>query len=295
MTFTDVARTAGITKYQAQEIIVGIVNAAAEERDLSAVTSVCIDETSKSRGHAYVTLVADTNTRAVIDVQPGRGAETVAAFCHTLEQHGGKRESITDVCVDMSPAFLKGIADQLPRANVTIDKFHVLQHAHAALDTTRRREGKDAAALKGKRWLLQKSHESLSASEHDDLYSIIRRMTSLRTARAWMYKEQLRNILSHTQPDIVEPYLRRWCAAVMRSKVEPMKDVVRMIRRHWCQIINWTNSRITNGFLESLNGVFQAAKRKARGFREFRTIRAVIFLLAGKLDFSGINPHVLPT
>ena len=178
---------------------------------------------------------------------------------------------------------------------MTIDKFHVLQHAHAALDTTRRREGKDAAALKGKRWLLQKSHESLSASEHDDLYSIIRRMTSLRTARAWMYKEQLRNILSHTQPDIVEPYLRRWCAAVMRSKVEPMKDVVRMLRRHWCQIINWTNSRITNGFLESLNGVFQAAKRKARGFSEFRTIRAVIFLLAGKLDFSAINPHVLPT
>src|SRR5208337_3481691 len=87
MTFADVARMAGISKYQAQEIIVGTVDAAAEERDLSAVTSVCIDETSKSRGHSYVTLVADTNTRAVIDVQPGRGAQTVAAFCATLERH----------------------------------------------------------------------------------------------------------------------------------------------------------------------------------------------------------------
>jgi len=295
MTFTDAARTAKITQYQAQEIIVGSVAAAAEKRDLSAVEAVCIDETSKSRGHAYITLVADTKTHAVIDVQPGRGSETIAAFCATLAQHGGAREKITDVCVDMSPAFLKGIAEYLPRAFVTIDKFHVIQHAHVALDKTRRREGKnEGTVLKGMRWVLQKSHESLSAAEHDDLNGILRRMTSLRTARAWMYKEQLRNILSHTNPGVVDKLLRRWCASVMRSKVEPMKDVVRMIRRHWDQIVNWTRSRITNGFLESLNGVFQTAKRKARGFQDFRTIRAVIFLLSGKLDFTVVNPHVLP-
>ncbi|MFN8961053.1 MAG: transposase, partial [Betaproteobacteria bacterium] len=50
-------------------------------------------------------------------------------------------------------------------------------------------------------------------------------------------------------------------------------------------------SRQTNGFLEAINGLFQAAKRRARGFTRLSTIRTVIFLIAGKLDFTAINPH----
>ena len=55
----------------------------------------------------------------------------------------------------------------------------------------------------------------------------------------------------------------------------------------------WTRSRQTNGFLEAINGLFQAAKRKARGFGRFKTIRMVIFLIAGKLDFTKINPNMV--
>jgi transposase len=79
----------------------------------------------------------------------------------------------------------------------------------------------------------------------------------------------------------------------MRSKVEPMKEVARLIRNHLEGIVAWAQSRQTNGFLEALNGLFQAAKRKARGYRNLDTIRTVIFLLAGKLDFSRLNPHAL--
>ena len=77
----------------------------------------------------------------------------------------------------------------------------------------------------------------------------------------------------------------------MRSKVEPMKDVARMIRNHVDGIVAWTQTRQTNGFIEAINGLFQAAKRKARGFVRFDTMRTVLFLLAGKLDFGNINPH----
>ena len=75
------------------------------------------------------------------------------------------------------------------------------------------------------------------------------------------------------------------------SKVEPMKDVARMIRRHFDGIIAWAQTRRTIGFMEALNGVFQAAKRKARGFTRFSTMRTVIYLIAVKLDVSLINPH----
>ena len=89
--------------------------------------------------------------------------------------------------------------------------------------------------------------------------------------------------------------LQHWCTNVMRSKVEPMKYVARMVRTHLEGIVAWAQTRQTNGFLEALNGLFQAAKRKARGYGRFRTIRTVIFLIAGKLDFSGFNPHIQPT
>ena len=85
--------------------------------------------------------------------------------------------------------------------------------------------------------------------------------------------------------------LARWCTNVMRSKVDPMKEVAAMIRKHVDGIVAWTQTRRTNGFIEAINGLFQAAKRKARGYTRFNTMKTVLFLIAGKLDFSSINPH----
>jgi transposase len=112
-----------------------------------------------------------------------------------------------------------------------------------------------------------------------------------RTARAWLYREQLREILDRKQINVVSAMLKRWCTNVKRSKVEPMKQVARMIAKHFDGIIAWAQTRQTNGFLEAINGLFQAAKRKARGYGTFQTMRVVIFLVAGNLNFSAINPN----
>jgi transposase len=85
--------------------------------------------------------------------------------------------------------------------------------------------------------------------------------------------------------------LKQWCANVLRSKVAPMREVASMIRRHFDGIVAWTQTRQTNGFIEALNGLFQAAKRKARGYTRFAMMRTVLFLIAGKLDFTRINLH----
>jgi transposase len=85
--------------------------------------------------------------------------------------------------------------------------------------------------------------------------------------------------------------LQRWCTCVMRSKVEPMKEAAALVRCHLEGIVAWAQTRQTNAFLEALNGLFQAAKRRARGFTRFETIRTVIFLIAGRLDFHAVNPH----
>lgn len=137
-----------------------------------------------------------------------------------------------------------------------------------------------------------KDRERLGTEAREELDTLLCRLTTLRTARAWLYREQLREILDRKQINVVRSMLQQWCINVMRSKVEPMKEVAQLIRRHLEGIVAWAQTRQTNGFLEALNGLFQAAKRKARGYGRASTIRTVVFLLAGKLDFSTINPHV---
>ena len=111
------------------------------------------------------------------------------------------------------------------------------------------------------------------------------------TARAWAYKEKLRLAMEHKQVNVLRRVLQHWCTCVMRSKIDAMKKVAAMIGAHLEGIVAWAQTRQTNGFLEALNGLFQAAKRRARGFVRLPTIRTVIFLIAGKLDFQAINPH----
>jgi transposase len=142
------------------------------------------------------------------------------------------------------------------------------------------------------RWTLLKHRSKLSIAQRSELDTLLSHLTTTRTARTWQYREQLREILTRRQPTVVRILLRQWCTNVRRSKVEPMKQVAELIRNHFEGILAWVITRQTNGFLEAINGLFQAAKRKARGYGRFRTIRTVIFLIAGKLDFSSLNPYV---
>ncbi|SIT49035.1 transposase [Paraburkholderia ribeironis] len=252
MPFAAVARIVNLSWHQVHAVCSRYVELALAAANLSDVSTVAIDETSYRRGHEYLTLVADMQARRVVFVTPGQ---------------------VTSVSIDMSPAFIKGVGEHLPNARLTFDKFHVVAHASKALDTVRRQQQKADPELKGMRWTL------------------LRQYATKRTARAWLYREQLREILERKQIHVVSEMLRQWCSNVMRSKVEPMKDVARLIRRHFDGIVAWAQTRQTNGFIEAINGLFQAAKRKARGYTHFTTMRTVLFLIAGKLDFSSFNAH----
>jgi transposase len=285
------ARIVGESRHRVAAICERYVEAALALTDLSAVREVAIDETSRARGHDYVSLMADAKERRVIAVAPGRSIETVDALVAEIESHGATAAQIESVSIDMSPAFIKGVTERLPDARITFDKFHVVWHANTAVDRMRRIEQRTDRSLKGLRWTLLKDRSRLPENDAAELDALIARMPTVRTARAWSYKEQLRDILERKQINVVRSMLAHWCTCVMRSKVEPMKDVARMIRRHVEGIIAWAQTRQTNGFLEALNGLFQSAKRRARGFTRLSTIRTVIFLIAGKLDFRMVNPH----
>ncbi len=155
----------------------------------------------------------------------------------------------------MSPAFIKGVGKHLPRARITFDKFHVIAHASTAVDQVRRIDQKTDPTLKGMRWALLKDRDRLSAASRIDLDALIAKAASRRTARAWLCRGRLREILDRKQINVVSRLLKQWCSNVLRSKVEPMKEVARMVRSHFDGIVAWTQTRQTNGFIEALNGL----------------------------------------
>lgn len=292
MTFTGVARITGLSVHRVMAVCDRYVNTAVGAANFSEVRRLAIDETSRAKGHDYVSLFADADERKVLYVAEGREAQTVAGFAANLRAHQGKPTQIESISIDMSPAFIAGVEEHFPNAQITFDKFHVISHASDAITETRREEQKLDPTLKGLRWVLLTDRAKLSGAQRAELDALLAHMTTKRTARAWQYREQLREILSRKQPNVVRALLKQWCTNVRRSKVEPMKEVASMILNHFEGVLAWVNSRLTNGFLEAINGLFQAAKRKARGYVRFRTIRTVIFLIAGKLDFSKLNPYL---
>jgi transposase len=293
MPFAAVARIVGESWHRVHRLCERDVERATAEADRSGVTAVALDETAGRRGHAALTIAADAEARRVLFVTEGREAETVAHLATYLTAHRASPFDVESVSIDMSPAFIKGVTEWLPNATITFDKFPVVAQASTAVDEMRRQEHRTEPSLKGLRWALRKSRERLSPAQRADLDVLLTRLTTTRTARAWLYREPLREILSRKPPQVVAALLTQWCTNAMRSKVEPMKAVAAMIRRHFAGILAWTHSRQTNGFLEALNGLFQAAKRKARGYTRFCTMRTVLFLIASKLDFSRLNPHAV--
>jgi transposase len=290
MTFAAVARLVNESWHRVHAVCSRYVDLAVTEADLSKVVAVAIDETACRRGHDYLTIAADADERKVVFVTEGRNAATIARFAEHPATHKARSEQITTVSIDMSPAFIRGVADHLPRARITFDKFHVVAPASTALDQTRRLEQRRDSSLKGLRWTLLKDRQRLSAEARADLDALISQAATKRTARAWLYREGLRAILDRKQINVVAAMLKQWCTNVLRSKVVPMKEVARMIRRHFDGILAWTQTRQTNGFIEALNGLFQAAKRKARGYTRFARMRTVLFLIAGRLDFTRSTP-----
>ncbi len=153
---THRGRNLGKPAHRVTAVCTRYVELAVAQADLSTVRTLAIDETSRARGHDYITLAADADARRVVFVTEGRDAGTIERLAEHLQAHGGAPEAIASVSIDMSAAFIKGVREHLPAASITFDKFHVIAHASAAVDRTRRLERRADPALKGLRWTLLK-------------------------------------------------------------------------------------------------------------------------------------------
>jgi transposase len=108
-----------------------------------------------------------------------------------------------------------------------------------AVDEVRRAEAKDRPLLlKKTRWLWLTNRANLSPSQQRKLVWLTRPSVQLATARAHRWREHFQGF--YDQPaDQADAYLTRWCAAAMRSRLQPIKDFVAMVKRHWDGILAW--------------------------------------------------------
>ena len=251
-------------------------------QDLSGVTRVCIDETAAKRGHDYISLFVDIDRRRVVFIADGRDSQTVHQFKEHLASHHGDAANIDQVCIDMSGAFIKGVGEALPQAQITFDKFHAVKLVNDAVDKVRRAESKSRPELKHTRYLWLKNEANLTSSGRIQLDSLAR--AHLKTGRAYGLRVAFQTLYRQPIRQWAEEHLDDWLSWAMRSRLDPMKDAARTIRRHRDGILAWFDSHIANGLIEGINSLVQAAKAKARGYRSTRTLKAITYLIAGKLD-----------
>lgn len=284
MTPAQVGRLIGEHDTRIWRVVNYWVAEARARADYSHVTQVGVDETSRARGHSYVTVFADLDPdkRRVLFACTDRDHETFRAFVEDLKAHGGDPARVFDVCIDMSPAYRKGAAEYLPQAALTFDAFHVAKLAGEAVDQVRREERRHRPELAGTRYVWLKNEWNLTETQAKQLEELAH--LDLKTARAYRLKSVLQDIFTPQRVGEGEALLRWWCNWAQRSRLPPMVELARTLRRHWDGVVNWFRSRINNGVLEAINGLIQAAKRRARGFRNPHNLITMIYLLVGKLD-----------
>jgi transposase len=187
------------------------VDAAYAEADFSNVGCVGVDELSVRKGHEYVSVFADLVRKRVLFATEGKDHSVWNAFVAALEQHNGHRHALTQVSMDMSPAYQKGVRETCRNAEVVFDKFHVIAHATQAVDQVRRAEVRLGGpgvweALRRSQWLWRKNPENLTESEQARMAKL--QPKNLRTAKAYQMRLVLQDIYRSAQASVARRRFR---------------------------------------------------------------------------------------
>lgn len=290
----SISRLTCVTDTRIWRLLEKYVTGARAEEDFSEVCMVGMDETSLKKNHDYISLFVDLETRRTLFVTEGKDHHTVKRFASDLRRHQGKEEQVKFVSADMSPAFIKGIKENLPKAEITFDKFHIIKGINEAVNKVRTEEIVNQPILKGKRFVVLKNNINLTPKQKFALDEINLPSLNLKTFRALRIREAFQGIYQAETKTDFKNLLQKWYYWATHSRLEPIKKIARTIKKHWDGILAWFDSRINNGILEGMNSILQAAKAKARGYRNFRYFRTVAYLLTGKFDYSKINNQFKP-
>lgn len=218
----SVTKITGTTDHKIWRILDLYVEKAKENEDFGEINTIGVDETSVARGHDYISLFVDLNKKRVIHISDGKGSNTVESFVEVFESKGGKAANIKEVSCDMSPAFIKGIKENLPEAQITFDKFHILKIINDGVDKVRREEAMNNPLLKGTRYLFLKNDPNLTVKQRQQKEEFCMPKLNLKSVRAMNIRESFQQIYSANTPDEFERLLKKWYGWICRCRLAPM-------------------------------------------------------------------------
>lgn len=265
------------------------VNWGRSHMNLDGVTAIGVDEMAWGRWHRYVTVVYQINEGQKRLLWVGR-ERTVRTLLGFFRWFGKERSSrLAFICSDMWKPYLKVIAKKACGAVHILDRFHIMAHMNKAIDKVRAQEVRELKAkglspvLKGSRWLLLKKVENMTFRQIGKLAVILR--YNLRTVRAYLMKEDFQFFWGYRSPYFAGKFLDQWCDRTMRSRIEPMKDVAKMLRRHRKLILNWFRAKkmFSSGVVEGLNGKAKLITKRAYGFRTYKCLEIALYHGLGQL------------
>ncbi len=178
----------------------------------------------------------------------------------------------------MGAAFEAGIKENFANAEITFDKFHVIKLANEAVDEVRRQEARDNFQIKGRRYIFLKNVDKLTLQEKEALSRL--EAQNLDTIQAMQIRMNLQ-LLFTMGVKSARRFLDRWNAWVQVCDLDPMKKLAKTIMAKSSGILRSIETGLCNGVLEAINGNVQAAKRKAKGYRSKRNLKAIVYLIAG--------------
>lgn len=285
--FSSVARQMKLSWDQVSGIQARAVRRGLARRGQQRPRLLGVDETSFQRRHEYVTVVVDQEEGHVLHVADDRGREALDTFYEQLGPDATRQ--IEQVAMDMWAPYIRSTQAHVPDSDekIVFDKFHVAQHLGDAVDKVRRRENRELLAagderLKGTKYLWLINPDRMAPARWGSFKAL--RSSRLRVARAWAMKEAAMMLWDYSSKGWAGRAWKKWCTWAMRSRIEPMKRVARMIRKHWDGVINAATTAMTNARSESINAKIQKVKRMACGFRNRDRFRDAIFFHLGGLQ-----------
>ena len=289
MPVCKIAKLVGVTDKRLWRVLQYYVSEALRRLDLSSVNAIALDETASKRGQNYVTVFIDMerDDRPVLFATPGKGKECLREFARFLERHNGNVDNILEVVCDMSAAFSRGAEEVFPYSRVTIDWFHVVKLFTDAVDRVRRLESKHEQLPRGSRFaVLKNSTTPKTANQEAALQELERR--GLCTATAYRVKELLRWVNQSASMVDARWHFEVFCKYTRQIAgdnplLRPIVTAVGTVEKHLGGIVRRWRSLFSNARLESMNGLFQLARSRARGFRNPATFCLMIYLIGAPI------------
>lgn len=258
-------------------------------RNMENVTAIGIDEIAWKKGHKYLTLVyqIDAGCKRLLWVGKERTQKTLRQF---FKEFGKERTArLRFICSDMWKPYLRIVAEVADQALHIIDRFHVMTHFGKAVDKVRATEARELKAkgqepvLTGSRWCLLKRPENLTDRQNSKLKELL--AINLKTVRAYLLKEDFQFFWHYATAGWAARFLDEWCRRTMRSRLVPMKKIVKMLRTHRELLLNWfrTKGQVALGAVEGFNNKAKVTSRKAYGFRSFDVLKIALYHTLGSL------------